>query len=86
MAGEQGNLYIGITDDIRRRVFEHTHDLLPGYSKDHQCHKLIYLEEYHQVEEAISREKQLKGWRREKKRWIIESQNPGWRDLSKDYQ
>ena len=83
MASELGNLYIGVTDDLTRRVFEHKHDLHEkSYTKEHQCHKLVYAEEYRHIEEAIAREKQLKGWKREKKRNLIAVQNPGWRDLA----
>src|SRR5947207_2110754 len=83
MASEVGNLYIGVTDDLNRRVLEHRHDIHEhGYTKEHQCHKLVYLEEYSHIEDAISREKQLKGWIREKKCKLIATQNPGWRDLA----
>ncbi|HSW90081.1 MAG TPA: GIY-YIG nuclease family protein [Patescibacteria group bacterium] len=82
MASNLGNLYIGVTDDLHRRVLEHKYDIHDkSYTKEHQCHKLVYIEEYSHVEEAIAREKQLKGWIRKKKRDLIAKQNPGWKDL-----
>lgn len=81
MASASGTLYIGITNDIKRRVFEHKEGLKDGFSKKYGCTKLVYCEETNDVNAAIAREKQLKNWRRDKKIVLIRSINPGWRDL-----
>ena len=85
MASDKGNLYIGVTNNLTRRIFEHTHNLIAGYTRDKQCHKLVYFEESNQIEDALKREKQLKGWSRMKKRALIARINPGWRDLGLDF-
>ena len=74
-------LYIGVTNDIVRRIYEHKNGLLDGFSKKYNLYKLVYLEEYNNVNDAISREKQLKGWKRERKNQLIESINPNWIEL-----
>ena len=75
-------LYIGVTNDLKRRVYEHRHKLLPGFTADYGIDKLVYCEVCHSAEDAIRREKQLKKWRREKKIALIERINPHWNDLS----
>lgn len=75
-------LYIGITSNIERRVYEHKQSLIEGFTKNYNCKKLVYLEEYMDAQEAISREKQLKRWVRRKKDALVNSTNPQWRDLS----
>ncbi len=82
MSSPSGTLYIGITNNLSRRVFEHKSDLIEGFTKKYQCHKLIYTEEYEDIYMCISREKQLKGWNRMKKEFLIKAQNPHWNDLS----
>jgi len=77
-------LYIGVTNDLTRRVREHQSDETPGFTAHYRCHKLVYWEHYSQVEDAIAREKQLKGWSRKKKVALIESMNPRWVDLSEE--
>ena len=74
-------LYVGMTNDLIRRVFEHREHLIDGFTKKYNVWKLVYFEQTGDVDEAIRREKQLKGWRREKKDSLINSFNPGWRDL-----
>jgi len=74
-------LYVGMTNDLVRRVFEHREHLFDGFTKKYNVWKLVYFEQTGDVDEAIRREKQLKGWRREKKDSLINSFNPGWRDL-----
>jgi len=81
MASPSGTLYIGITNNLQRRVYEHKNHILEGFSKRYDCTKLVYFEEYKSVEEALSREKQLKNWRREKKEHLIRTMNPSWKDL-----
>lgn len=73
-------MYIGVTNDLRRRVREHKSEQIDGFTKKYHVHKLVYYEEYHEIYDAISREKQLKGWRREKKNLLVETKNPTWDD------
>ena len=75
-------LYIGMTNDIQRRMTEHKNEMIDGFSKRYHTHKLVYFEEYGHSIEAISREKQLKGYKRFKKIALIEKMNPNWNDLS----
>ncbi|MDP2630479.1 MAG: GIY-YIG nuclease family protein [Candidatus Uhrbacteria bacterium] len=75
-------LYIGITNNIRRRVWEHTEGITEGFTKRYNICHLVYYEEYNDVHEAIAREKQLKSWNRNKKCALIERSNPGWHELS----
>jgi putative endonuclease len=82
LASTSGTLYIGITNDIERRVAEHKSGEFEGFASKYECDRLVYYEKYQNVLHAISREKQLKGWRREKKIRLIESQNPRWIDLA----
>ena len=77
-------LYIGVTNDIKRRWYEHCNELVDGFTKKYHIHKLVYIEESNSIEDAITREKQLKGWTRKKKNNLIESINPNWTDLSKN--
>ena len=76
-------LYIGVTDNIYRRCMEHKSGIIEGFTKRYNCHALLYYEEFQQIEDAIAREKQLKGWKREKKDNLIKTQNPKFEDLSK---
>ena len=76
-----GTLYIGVTNDLVRRVYEHRQDFVAGFSKTYHTHQLVYYEETGSVEAAINREKQLKKWLRQWKIALIEGQNPGWKDL-----
>ena len=75
-------LYIGVTRDLLRRMYEHKNHLDPdSFTSKYNIHKLVYYEETTAVKVALEREKQLKGWRRSKKNALIETQNPEWRDL-----
>ena len=74
-------LYIGMTNDLQRRVFEHKNRLVDGFTKKYHVHKLVYYEITTDVNSAIAREKQLKGWKRVKKNELIESVNPKWNEL-----
>jgi len=78
-------LYIGITNDLERRVWQHKHGEMGGYTAEYRAHRLVYFESFCEVTNAISREKQLKGWRREKKEWLVSRSNPQWKDLSADW-
>ena len=75
-------LYTGMTDNLERRVYEHKHKLVDGFTKRYNLTKLIYYEATSDVWSAIYREKRIKGWLRSKKVTLIESVNPQWRDLS----
>ncbi|MDP3678544.1 MAG: GIY-YIG nuclease family protein [Methylotenera sp.] len=75
-------LYIGMTNNLERRMFEHKNKLLAGFSATYNLNKLVYFETSNDVISAISREKEIKKWRREKKNAMIETINPGWKDLS----
>ena len=74
-------LYTGVTNELRRRVFEHKSGLNEGFTKKYHVHKLIYFEKFDFVELAIAREKQIKGYSREKKIKLIEAMNPEWKEL-----
>ncbi|MBO5869496.1 MAG: GIY-YIG nuclease family protein [Clostridia bacterium] len=75
-------LYIGVTNDLQRRFYEHKNKMLDGFSKKYNINKLVYYEEFHDINEAIAREKQLKGWKRFKKNVLVETDNPSWAELS----
>ena len=78
----RSTVYIGVTNDLERRVNEHRSHELKGFTDRYNLTNLVYFEEFQQVTDAISREKQLKGWRRARKNDLIESLNPNWRDLA----
>ena len=73
-------IYIGVTGNLERRLYEHKNELVDGFTKKYHVHKLVYFEEYSEVGDAIAREKQLKRWSRSKKNWLIETKNPTWED------
>ena len=77
-----GTLYIGITNDLTRRIFEHKTGLINGFTKKYSVNKLIYFESTNDVNAAILREKRLKKWKRQWKIELIEKSNPDWNDLS----
>ena len=79
-------LYTGMTNNLPRRLFEHENQLAEGFTKKYNVHKLVYFECTTDVKAAISREKQIKGWTRDKKDALVASQNPHWCDLSKDWE
>ena len=76
-----GTLYIGVTNDIVRRVYEHKNGLIKGFTKEYKVHQLVYVEETDDVSAALTREKQLKKWKRSWKLRLIETINPEWKDL-----
>ena len=78
-------LYIGVTNNLPRRLYEHINGLADGFTKKYNIHKLVFYECTNDVYAAISREKQLKKWSRGKKNWLIAQANPQWRDLSQDW-
>ena len=81
VASSSGTLYIGVTNNIIRRVVEHRDGLIKGFSKKYSCHKLVYYEYHKYINNALEREKELKKWRREKKENLIRDMNPHWNNL-----
>jgi putative endonuclease len=75
-------LYCGMTNSVQRRIEEHRRSSIPGFTQIYQCNRLVWFERYQYVRNALDREKQIKGWRREKKIRLIEQTNPTWADLS----
>ncbi len=75
-------MYIGVTNNLERRLYEHKQELVEGFTKRYHVHKLVYYEQTSDVRSAIQREKELKGWLRTKKNALVETMNPTWRDLS----
>ena len=84
MGSASGVLYLGVTNDLERRVIEHKTKVNVGFSSRYNTVKLVYFEAFGDVREAIAREKQLKGWSREKKKKLIRETNPMWRNLLED--
>ncbi len=82
LSNEAKTLYVGITNNLERRLHEHKNKLIYGFSKKYNLTKLVYYEITTDITAAICREKQLKGWVRRKKIALIEENNPGWDDLS----
>lgn len=85
MANKTGTMYVGMTDDLERRVWEHKHDVNEGFTKRYQLHMLVYYEDTNDVWAAIAREKQLKGWKRSRKLALVWSMNPAWQDLAEGW-
>ncbi len=77
-------LYAGVTNDLKKRVYEHKHKFIDGFTKKYNVNKLVYYEVFEDIVQAISREKQIKGWLRRKKIELINSMNPDWKDLYED--
>ncbi len=82
LTNRSGTLYVGVTNDLLRRLYEHKHKLIPGFTKCYNIDRLVYYEHTPDVRAAIAREKQIKRWRREKKVVLIESKNRDWHDLA----
>jgi putative endonuclease len=78
-------LYVGMTNNLHRRVFEHKNHRMEGFTDDYNATRLVYWESFDDVHKAIAREKQLKNWRREKKLWLIARFNPRWKDLAVEW-
>jgi putative endonuclease len=78
-------LYIGVTNSLERRIHQPKTGAFEGFTADYHACRLVYFERYGDIRDAIAREKQLKGWRREKKDRLVEKMNPAWRDLSADW-
>jgi len=82
LTSKTGTLYTGMTNNLERRVYQHKHKLIAGFTKRYDVTRLVYYEVFGDVRDAIAREKQIKGWRRSKKIDLIKSNNPKWQDLS----
>ena len=78
-------MYIGVTNNLERRVYEHKQELIEGFTKRYHVNKLVYFETTTDVRSAIEREKQLKGWRRARNNELVDTLNPEWLDLSEDW-
>jgi putative endonuclease len=85
VASRSGTLYIGMCNNIDRRMREHKSGEIEGFASKYHCNRLVYFESFDDVRNAIDREKQLKGWRREKKIALIELTNPRWQDLAEKW-
>ncbi|HJX34135.1 MAG TPA: GIY-YIG nuclease family protein [Desulfatiglandales bacterium] len=78
-------MYVGVTNDLARRIYEHKNKMIKGFSKKYNLKKLVYFEETQDVNSAIDREKEIKQWRREKKNRLVNFINPNWDDLSSSW-
>ncbi len=83
-SGKNGTLYVGVTNDLPRRIYEHKEKLIDGFTKKYNVQVLVFYEIHKDVSEAILREKQIKKWERKWKLRLIEEMNPEWRDLYDD--
>ena len=81
----RSTLYIGVTNDLVRRLAEHRAGEIPGFTRDYHCTHLVYSSRFSDVRSAISWEKKLKGWRRAKKNALVARDNPHWNDLAEDW-
>ena len=86
MASPSRTLYRGVTNNLERRVWQHRHKAIRGFSAQHGTTRLVWFEWFTRIDDAIATEKRIKGWRREKKLALIAEQNPKWWDLSRDWE
>jgi putative endonuclease len=82
LASRSRNLYTGVTENLQRRMTEHREGLVPGFTTRYRIFRLVHFEVFGDIRYAIAREKEIKGWRREKKIWLIQRKNPTWEDLA----
>ena len=85
MVNTSRTIYIGVTNDLERRVWQHKNKSVSGFTAKHGLTNLVYYEEFTNIHDALVREKQLKGWRRSKKVALVNESNPAWRDLSTEW-
>jgi len=85
LASKSRVLYIGVTNNLTARILQHRSGEIGGFTSDYRVDRLVYYEQHAWIQRAIAREKQLKRWRREKKVWLIEGENPTWEDLAADW-
>ena len=78
-------MYVGMTNNLERRIYEHKNKLINGFTKKYNINKLVYYEETSDVNSALSREKEIKKWRSEKKDTLVLNSNPEWKDLSDEW-
>jgi putative endonuclease len=79
-------LYTGVTNDLERRIYEHKHRIFEGFTKQYNLTKVVYYEYFEHIEQAIARDKEIKGWKRSRKNTLVESMNPDWNDLSEEWE
>jgi putative endonuclease len=85
LASSTGTLYTGATDDLYRRITEHRNGIHSRFAGKYRCHRLVHWEQFATMREALLRESQIKGWTRSRKRSLVESTNPEWRDLQQGW-
>lgn len=85
LSSRSRNIYVGVTSNLEQRVIQHKRRLIPGFTSRYNIHRLVYYEDFSRVQDAIAREKQIKGWVRSKKVALIESTNLTWEDLSQGW-
>ncbi len=85
MANKTRTLYVGVTNNLEKRVYQHKHKLFPGFTTRYNVNRLVYFETFGEIRDAIQREKQIKGWLRVKKVALIVASNPVWKDLSEGW-
>ena len=85
MASKSGVLYVGMTNNLESRVWDHKQKLIEGFTAKYNVNRLVWFEQYREVRDAIENEKRIKKWRREKKIALIERMNPNWKDLSEGW-
>jgi len=85
VASPSRTIYVGVTNDLERRIWQHRNTTLPGFSAKYGTTRLVYFEMYSRIDDAIAREKQIKGWSRDKKLALIAAENRKWWDLSRDW-
>ena len=78
-------MYVGVTNNLVRRLYEHKHKLVDGFTKKYNVHKLVYFDNTSDIRAAIAREKQIKGWTRQRKNELVETMNPQWEDLAEKW-
>ena len=85
LASRSRSLYTGLTNNLRQRVLQHRHRLVRAFTGRYRIHRLVHIEKFGNVHDAIRREKETKGWRRSKKVALIEANNPAWVDLAAEW-
>ena len=85
MTNKSGTLYVGMTNNIEKRINKHKNKLIPGFTKKYNITRLVHFETFRDVHSAIAREKAIKGWLRQKKIQLVSENNPEWKDLSKNW-
>ena len=85
LTSDTGTLYTGVTSDLEKRIYQHKHKLIDGFTKKYNITRLVCFEETTDINAAIQREKEIKGWRRSKKIELIKTSNPTWKDLAENW-